>query len=376
MDFAWPTDAQQTYDRILAELAGWADTPAGEFFSRTQWLRCGELGLLGLSVPVAVGGGGFGFSAAARAAEAFGLGCADFGLVFGALAHLFACAMPIVEYGTPSVAARTLPRLTSGAWIGANAVTEDAAGSDVSAVETRAVRDGAGYRITGTKSFVTNGPLADVFVLYARTDPALGHLGLSGFVVERDTPGLVAGPAFDKLGLRSCPAGTLTLTDCWVPEQCRLGREGQGAAIFQASMRWERSCLFAAYLGQMSRVLDRCVRHARERRQFGRRIGSNQAVSHLLAELRVRLDAAGLLLYRSCWLLDQGRPARAETAMAKLAVSEAAVDLSLAAVRIFGGRGVLVETGIEQELRNALPSTIFSGTSEMQLEQIAKEMGL
>lgn len=376
MDFTWPSETAEAYTRVVTGTDGWAETAEGDFYSRAQWRRCADLGLLGLSVPVQYGGQGFGFLGAARTAEAFGLACTDFGLVFGALAHLFACAMPIVEYGTPSLAARVLPRLTSGEWIGANAITEDAAGSDVHAVETRAVRDNAGYRITGVKSFVTNGPCADVFVVYARTDPALGHLGLTAFVLERGTPGLTVGQPFDKLVLRSCPASTVTLTDCWVPVECRLGREGQGSAIFQASMRWERTCLFAAYVGQMSRLLDRCVRHATGRRQFGRRIGTNQAVSHRLAELRLRMEAASLLLYRACWRLDRGEAARVDTAMAKLAVSEVAVELSLAAVRLFGGAGVLVGAGIERELRNALPSTIFSGTSEMQLEQIAKEMGL
>jgi alkylation response protein AidB-like acyl-CoA dehydrogenase len=376
VDFSWPAEADDVYARIAGDPAGWTVAADGHFYAPEQWRRCGDAGLLGLSVPVRYGGRGYGFLTTARAAEAFGLVCADFGLVFASMAHLFACAMPIAEFGCQPLAARILPRLSSGEWVGANAITEETAGSDVTAIQTRAVPDGDGYRITGTKVFVTNGPNADVFVVYARTDPAAGHLGLTAFVVERGSAGLSVGRPLDKSVLTSCPASTVTLVDCFVPARCRLGREGQGAMIFQAAMRWERTCLFAAYLGQMSRVLDSCVRHARQRRQFGRRIGSNQAVSHRLAQLRLRLEAARLLLCRACWRLDRGEAARMDTAMAKLAVSETAVELSLAAVHLFGARGVLVETGIERELRNALPSTIFSGTSEMQLELIAQEMGL
>ncbi|MCG5214614.1 acyl-CoA dehydrogenase family protein [Streptosporangium soli] len=375
MDFTWPAETAETFARIATATRSW---PADETLSpgRERWRACGELGLLGLSVPQKYGGQGHGFVTTARAAEAFGLGYPDFGLVFSAMAHLLACAMPIAEYADPAVCEHVLPKLCSGRWRGANAITEDTAGSDATAVRTSAVRDGDGYRISGTKTFVSNGPDADVFVVYARTDPALGHLGLTAFVVERGVEGLTVGEPFGKLGLESCPASSLTLADCWVPGRARLGREGQGAAVFQGSMRWERTCLFAAYLGQLTRVLDRCVRHARQRRQFGRRIGANQAVSHRLAELHLRLEAARLLLYRACWRLDQGEQATSEVAMAKLAVSQSAVEITLAAVHLFGGEGVRCDGGIERELRNAVPSTIFSGTSEMQLEQIAAGLGL
>ncbi|WP_049569204.1 acyl-CoA dehydrogenase family protein [Nonomuraea sp. SBT364] len=375
MEFTWPTEAADAFARVVASTENWP--VADENLSgRELWDACAELGLLGLSVPQEYGGQGHGFVTTARAAEGFGLGCRDFGLVFSVLAHLFACAMPIAEFAGPAVRRRVLPELCSGRWRGANAITEDSAGSDATAVRASAVREGDAYLLNGAKTFVSNGPGADVFVIYARTDDTAGHLGLSAFVVERGTPGLQVGEAFEKTGLRSCPASGLTLRDCRVPAGARLGREGQGAAIFQAAMRWERTCLFAAYLGQMTRVVDRCVQQARSRRQFGRRIGANQAVSHRLARLQLGVEAARLLLYRACWLLDRGEPATSEIAMAKLAVSESAVETSLAAVHLFGGAGVRVDDGIELELRNALPSTIFSGTSEMQLEQIAAGMRL
>jgi len=376
MDFSWPKESEETFARVLTAVRQWPAADDGRPFTRDQWQRCADLGLTGLCLPVEYGGGGKGFLDTACAAEAFGLGCSDFGIVFSVMAHLLACAMPVAEYGTPALRQRLLPGLSSGRLIGANAVTEESAGSDVMAVRTSAVRDGDGYRLSGTKSYVSNGPAADVFVVYALTDPTMGHLGVSAFVVDRRVEGLFVGEAFDKLGLRSCPGSSVTFADCWVPGEQRLGRPGQGGAIFQASMRWERTCLFAAYLGQATRVLDRCVEHAKRRRQFGRRIGANQSVSHRIAELRMKLESARLLLSRACWRLDRGEPATMDVAMAKLAISSTAVETAMAAVHLFGGAGVRTDVGIERELRNAVPSTIFSGTSEMQLEQIAGELGL
>jgi alkylation response protein AidB-like acyl-CoA dehydrogenase len=298
------------------------------------------------------------------------------GVIFAALAHLFACAMPIVEHGDEEMRRLMLPRLSSGEWVGANAITEEGAGSDVTRLATRAERDGNAYVLTGEKSFVSNGPAADVFVVYATSQPELGYLGVSAFVVERGTPGLVIGEPFGKLGLDRCPASTLRFAGCVVPASRRLGGEGQGAAIFQAAMRWERTCLFAAYLGRMERLTGLCAEHARTRSQFGRPIGSNQAISHRLARMRLRLEAARLLLWRACWLLEKNEPASAEVAMAKLAISEAAAESAMDAIRIFGGDGIRSDRGIERELRDAVPSLIFSGTSEMQLELIVRELGL
>jgi alkylation response protein AidB-like acyl-CoA dehydrogenase len=298
------------------------------------------------------------------------------GLVFAAMAHLFACAMPIAEHGGEEMRRVTLPRLSSGEWVGANAITEEGAGSDVTRLAARAERDGDAYVITAEKSFVSNGPAADLFVVYATSRPQLGYLGVSAFVIERGTPGLVIGEPFGKLGLDRCPASTLRLDRCVVPAHHRLGGEGQGAPIFQAAMRWERTGLFAAYVGRMERLAELCADHARTRAQFGRPIGSNQAISHRIARMRVRLEAARMLLWRACWLLEQGETASADVAMAKLAISEAAAESAMDAVRIFGGDGIRSDRGIERELRDAVPSLIFSGTSEMQLELIVRELGL
>jgi alkylation response protein AidB-like acyl-CoA dehydrogenase len=375
LDFDWTAEERDIYNRIYSQTKLWPAPDPG-FFTPAEWKLCASLGILGLSVPKRYGGEGHGFLATARAAEAFGRGAPDMGLVFAALAHLFACAMPIAEHGDEAMRREILPRLSSGEWIGANAITEEGAGSDATRLATRAERAGQAYVLTGEKCFVSNGPAADVFVVYAASQPDLGYLGVSAFVVERGTPGLVVGEPFAKLGLDRCPAGTVRLDRCVVPANRRLGREGQGAAIFQAAMRWERTCLFAAYAGRIERLAALCAEHARTRTQFGRPIGANQAISHRVARMRVRLEAARLLLWRACWLLERNEPATAAVAMAKLAVSEAAAESAMDAVRIFGGDGIRRDRGIERELRDAVPSLVFSGTSEMQLELIVRELGL
>ena len=377
MDFEWTPEQRDRYEAtVTAVRARWGGAVRTGPFTRDEWRACGELGLLGLPVPGEYGGGGLDARTSARVIEAFGYASEDMGLVFATMAHLLACVMPIAEHGSPGLRAALLPPLCSGEWIGANAITEEGAGSDVGALSCRAERVPGGYRIDGVKSFVSNGPVADVFLVYAVTDPELGHLGVSAFAVERDRPGLDARPAFAKLGLDACPAGELVLTGCVVPEGNLLGRPGQGSAIFQSSMRWERSCLFAGYVGAVERLLERCVERAARRRRFGRPIAANQAVAHPLVDVRLRLDAARLLLYRACHVLDRGGAAALEVSLAKLAVSETAVAAALTAVQVFGGDGYRGGPGIERMLRDTVPGTLFSGTSEMQREIVAREMGL
>lgn len=348
--------------------------PAGPF-TRDEWLRCGELGLLGLCAPVEAGGGGLGALETAYRVEAFGRGCPDMGLVFAACAHLFACVVPIAEFGSDATRGALLPALCSGRAVAANAMTEADAGSDSSAMTTKARHDGDGYVLTGEKSWASNAPAADVIVTYAVTDPSAGFLGVTAFAVDAHTEGVVVGGPFEKMGLASCPAGTVRFDECRVPESAVLGAEGQGAAIFQHSMDWERACLFASYVGRMDRLVEACVEHARTRRQFGRRIGEFQAVSHAIADMKLRLEASRLLLYRACARLDAGEDATADIALSKLAVSEAAVRAAVDAVQIFGAAGYLAG-GVEAAVRDAVPSTLFSGTSEIQREMIAKGLGL
>ncbi|MDX3240502.1 acyl-CoA dehydrogenase family protein [Streptomyces sp. ME18-1-4] len=351
-------------------------TSADPELVRLAWKDAAGVGLTGLCLSEQHGGAGLGALDTALGLEAFGRSCSDMGLVFGVAAHLLSCAVPVREFGTDEAARELLAGMAAGDLIAGNAMTEDEAGSDIGRIRTTATRTGEGYVLAGEKSFVSNAPVADVFVTYAVTDPSAGFLGVSAFAVPRELDGVVVGPPLRKMGLNGCLAARVRFEDCVVPARYLLGAEGSGGAIFQHSMAWERGCLFAAYLGLMERQLAECVGRTTRRRQFGRKISGFQAVSHRIARMRQRLESARLLLYRACWLLDQGRTDVTAIAMAKTAVSEAAVANSLDAMQLFGSAGYLADTGIEEQLRDCLPTTVFSGTTEIQLELIAREAGL
>jgi clorobiocin biosynthesis protein CloN3 len=366
----------EVFTTVRERLPGRPRLTAGEHFSRAEWRTAAELGLTGLCLPAENGGEGLGALDTALCLQAFGRACTDTGLVFGVAAHLLACAVPVREFASAPLRGPLLAGMACGDLIAANAVTEDNAGSDVGRLAVTAERDGDHYVLAGEKSFASNGPVADLFVIYASTDPAAGFLGNTAFVVPRDLPGITVGPPLEKMGLHGCPAGRVGFSHCRVPASHRLGAEGQGAAVFQQSMGWERACLFSLYLGLMERQLEQCAGHARTRRQFGRKIGDFQAISHRIAVMAQRLEGARWLLYRACWLMDHGHEHGTAVSMSKVAVSEAAVANSTDAIQIFGGSGYLSPTGIEQQLRDCVPSTIFSGTTEIHREIIARGLGL
>lgn len=375
MDFEFTKVQRERHQEIVAavreRLPGIADP--GSVGSR--WAAAADIGLTGLCLPADHGGQGLGALDTALCLEAFGRACPDTGLVFGVAAHLLACGVPIRDFATEPVRAELLGRLAAGSAIAANAITEEEAGSDIGHMTMTARPEGDTYVLDGEKSFVSNGPVADVIVTYGISDPAAGHLGVSAFAVPADLPGITVGEPYRKMGLHGCQASWVRFDGCRVPASHRLGADGQGNAIFQHSMTWERACLFGTYVGLMDDQLERCVERARKRRQFGRSIGKNQAVSHRIAAMRQRLEGARLLLYRACWAIDEGRDDELTIGLAKAAVSQASVANSLDAVQIFGAAGYL-SGGAEQQLRDCVPSTIFSGTTEIQYELAAMEMGL
>jgi alkylation response protein AidB-like acyl-CoA dehydrogenase len=308
--------------------------------------------------------------------EGLGYGATDQGLLFSLNAHLWTNTMPILLYGTEEQKRRYLSRLSSGDWIGANAASEPDAGSDIFAMRTRVVRKGDVYVLNGTKTFVTNAQVADLIVTYATLDPALGPMGITAFLVERDRPGVSVSKKLEKMGLRTSPMGEVIFENCEIPVASRLGREGRGVTIFESSMEWERGCILANYLGVMRRQLERSIAHARARKQFGKPIGKFQSVANLIVNMKIRLDTSRPLVYRIGWLKERGLPAEMEAAVAKLYVSEALVANSQDAMQIFGGYGYMVDQEIERELRDALGSTLYSGTSEIQRNLIARCLGL
>ena len=348
---------------------------SGEF-PREAWERCAKVGIQGLPVPEEHGGSGADPVTIMVAMESLGYGCRDNGLLFSLNAQMWSCQLPLVTFGTDEPKARYLPGLSDGSLIGVQAMTEPGSGSDAFSLATTARRDGDGYVLNGSKTFITNAPVADVFVVFATSDPASGLSGLSAFLVDRDTDGLTVTGPVDKMGLRTSPMGDVFFDDCRVPAENVLGEPGAGMMLFSTSMHWERACILAPAVGTMERQLEEAVRYARERKQYGQPIGKFQAVSHRIADMKVRLETARLLLYRLGWRMGRGRVPPLDAAMVKLYLSECLVQSGLDAIQVHGGAGYMAESEVERDLRDAVGSRIYSGTSEIQRNIIAAQLGL
>ncbi|HTV23607.1 MAG TPA: acyl-CoA dehydrogenase family protein [Polyangiaceae bacterium] len=345
-------------------------------FDRELWNEAAEFGLAGLPIPEAWGGSGLDAVETMQVVEALGKGCEDGGFVFSLCAHMFASAVPLWRSKATAHHERYLHDIATGRLICANGTSEPNAGSDVYAMKSTARRVGDEYVLEGEKCFITNAPVADIFLIYAATAPERGFLGVSAFMIPRGTPGLRVVDEHAKTGLRTSPWGTIYLEECKVPVSARVGPEGAGAMLFAESMVWERGCLFAYYVGAMERVLERCVEHARTRVQFKQRIGAFQSVSNRIVDMKLRLETSRLLLYRAGELHRAGKRCDEAVALSKLWISEAAVQTGLDAIQIFGASGMAPDTGIDALLRDAVPSRIFSGSSEMQRAIVARMMGL
>jgi hypothetical protein len=312
------------------------------------------------------------------ALEALGYGCSDNGLIFAINAHMWSAEMPLLRFGTEEQKQRYLPGMCDGTLIGVQGMTEPGSGSDAFGLKTTAESRGDSYVLNGTKTFITNAPVADVFVIFASTDPKAGSLGISAFLVDTGTPGLEVGKPFSKMGLRTSPMSELFFDDCVLPAERMLGKSGNGMAIFNHSIDWERGFILAAAVGTMQRQLETVIQHAKTREQFGQPIGKFQAVSHRIVDMKMRLEAARSFLHQVGWakLQAEGANTPIESALAKLYISEAWVQSSLDTLQILGGYGYMTETEVERDIRDALASRIYSGTSDIQRNIIAGRLGL
>jgi alkylation response protein AidB-like acyl-CoA dehydrogenase len=345
-------------------------------FWQEGWKKCAAFGVHGLPVPQEHGGRSADAITTIAVMEGLGYACRDLGLLFAINAHLWTNSIPIVKYGTADQKMRFLPRLCDGSLIGANGASEPEAGSDIFSMRTRATREGDFYVLAGRKRYVTNAPVADLFVTYATLDPSMGLLGICGFIIEKGTPGLAVTDNVRKMGMRTTTMSEMVLNDVRVPVTNLLGREGRGAEVFNCSMAWERACILATCLGIMRRQVETCVEYARTRNQFGQPIGKFQSVANRIVDMKVRLETARLLVYKVGWLIDQGKATDLDSSLAKLYVSECFVQSSLDAVQVHGARGYMTEFEIERELRDSIASTLYSGTSEIQRVVIARGLGL
>lgn len=381
MPFLFSEEQLARRDRIVelarAELGSrLRDHDRAGSFPREDWRRCGAAGILGSHVPAEYGGQGLDAVTTVLTLEALGYGCRDNGLTLALGGQTWSVQEPILIYGSEEQKRRFLPRLCSGEWIGCHGVTEEASGSDALALETTATATEGGYLLNGRKTYIGMAPVADLALVLANSDPQAGKWGVSAFLVERGARGLTQSEPRAKTGTRTNPLGDLVLEDCFVPLENRLGGEGIGVSLFTQTIAWERAFIHAGHLGAMQSLFERCVHYARDRRQFGRPIGSFQSVSNRIADMRLRLETSRLLMYKVAAMKDSGIDAAIECAMANLHVSEALLACATDAVRIHGARGYLEEHGVERQLRDALGGVLYAGTSDIQRNLIASLLGL
>jgi butyryl-CoA dehydrogenase len=341
-------------------------------FPRKIFTRLGELGLLGIMVPEKFGGAGMDALSYAVALEEIARACASTAVAMSVQSSLVLA--PILKEGDDAQRARWLPELAVGKKIGCFALSEPEAGSDAKAQKTRAVRDGARWILNGTKNFITNGPVADLAIVIANTDPAKGARGITAFVVPTNAPGVSFGPPDDKLGIRGAPSAQLFLADCAVGDDARLGPEGEGFKIAMRALDGGRIGIAAQALGIARAALEDAVRYARERKTFGQPIAEHQAIQFKLADMRTEIEAARMLLWRAAVKKDAGAAYSTEAAMAKLFASEVANRAAKEAVQIFGGYGYLRDFPAERHFRDAKITEIYEGTSEIQRLVIASAL--
>jgi isovaleryl-CoA dehydrogenase len=356
-------------DRI-APLAARID--ANNEFPRQLWPELGELGLLGITVEEDLGGAGLGYLAHVVAMEEISRASASLGLSYGAHSNL--CVNQIRRWGSDEQRSRFLPQLVSGERLGALAMSEAGAGSDVMAMRTTAVRDGDDYVLNGAKMWITNAPGADLFVVYAVTDPEAGSRRLSAFVVERGTSGLSTPGKLDKLGMRGSDTGEVVFEDCRVPAANRLADEGQGAAILMSGLDYERLVLAGGPLGIMRACLDIVLPYVHDRSQFGRSIGEFQLMQAKLADMYTTMNSSRAYVYAVARACDRGGTTRFDAAGCILIAAEKATWMALQAIQALGGNGYINEYPAGRLLRDAKLYEIGAGTSEIRRMLIGREL--
>jgi len=341
-------------------------------FPRDLWPELGGMGLLGMTVGEEFGGLGYGYLEHVVAMEEISRASGSVGLSYGAHSNL--CVNQLRRFGNDAQKHRWLPKLVSGEHVGALAMSEPSAGSDVMAMRTRAERRGDGWVLNGTKMWITNGPQADVLVVYASTDPAAGSRGLSAFVIERGMPGFSTAQKLDKLGMRGSDTCELVFNDCTVPDAQVLGEIGAGAKILMSGLDYERVVLSGGPLGLMRAALDLVVPYVHERRQFGRPIGEFQLMQAKLADLYASFNAARAYVYSVARACDAGQSTRFDAAAGLMFASEAATRAGLEAIQMLGGNGYINDYDAGRLLRDAKLYEIGAGTNEIRRMLVGREL--
>ena len=349
---------------------------ASGIFLEENWQACAARGIFGLYVPREYGGSGYDMVTTVGMLESLGYGCPDNGLTLAINGQMWAVQEPILKFGSEAQKQKYLPELINGTLKGAHGMTEEESGSNAFQLATTATPTAGGYLLNGKKVYIGLGPVADIILTFASTNIENGRWGISTFIVDARTEGVTLSAPQRKMGLRTSPLGEIEFKDAFVPADTLLGREGSGASIFNSSMDYERSFIFASHVGSMARQLDETIGFVKSRKVGGQPISQHQSVSNRIADMKVRLETARLFLQNAASLIDQGKQIPLEAAMAKLVISELFVENSLAAIRLHGGQGYMTDSGIERDLRDAIGGVIYSGTSDIQRNLIAAILGL
>ncbi|MEE1131146.1 MAG: acyl-CoA dehydrogenase [Caryophanon sp.] len=341
-------------------------------FPRDILAQMGELGLMGITVPEQYGGAGMDFTSYIIAINELSRVSAVVGVILSV--HTSVGTNPILYFGTEAQKQKYVPKLASGEYLGAFCLTEPSAGSDAASLKTRAVKDGDEYVLNGSKVFITNGGEADVYIVFASTNPEAGTKGISAFIVEKDTEGFVVGKDEHKMGLHGSRTVQLTFEQMRIPAENLLGEEGEGFKIAMGNLDVGRIGIAAQSLGIAEAALGYAVDYAKERVQFGKPIAAQQGVGFKLADMATAVEASRLLIFRAANLRALGLPCGQEASMAKLFASKTAVDVTIDAVQVFGGYGYTKEYPVERLFRDAKVTEIYEGTSEIQRLVISKNL--